>query len=92
MADNVHLRIGSRPAVLGKHDALIELQGMFDRIGTFGAGYREVLRIREAIVVEATILFRVGQSFNVVPCALIARAEHGLMTDMRFYLDRALAP
>lgn len=89
LADNVHLRVGNRPPALGKLNALDELAVLFKEMGSFGARYLEVLRVDETIVFESTFHRGLLETANEVPCVLIARSQHGLLSDMRFYLDRS---
>ena len=88
LADNVHLRVGNRAPALGKTNALIELATLFDESGSFGADYLDVLRVGETIVIEATLQTKLDQISHELPCTLIARSEHGMVSDLRVYLDR----
>lgn len=91
LADDVHLRVGNGPTAVGKPQALAELAGLLDQLTGLGVGYREVLRVGETLVVETTLQLAPGDTLDAVPCVLIARSERGLITDMRFYLDRSSA-
>ena len=90
LADNVHLRVGNGPTAVGKPKALLELAALLDHVERIGTGYREVLRSGETVVVETTLLLSSLEDVGEVPCVLIARSERGLMSDVRFYLDRSV--
>lgn len=89
LTNDVHLRVGNSPTAIGKQKALIELAALLDHLEGLGAGYREVLRSGETVVVETTLHLAPREATGEVPCVLIARLERGLMSDVRFYLDRS---
>ncbi len=85
--ERVHLRIGSRPPVMGLASALAELAAFLAGVGSFGGRYREVWDLRDAVLVETEIICRAGAAI-VVPCALVFRTGGGpKILDARFYLD-----
>lgn len=86
LAPDVHLRVGSRPVVLGRAKALAELSKLVDQSHESVTKFRQTFRSRDVIVVETSLQPTEG-SLRDVPCAMIARSENGWMVDVRLYLD-----
>ncbi len=82
----LHLRIGNLPPALDRQAALFQLGRLFDRIQGFG-GFCEAWQRNEAVFVETEVLARVAQRRLRLPCVIVARAQAGLIEDLRFYLD-----
>lgn len=89
MDDNVHLRIGSRPPVLGLEPAMCELRAFFSCISSIGRPYRDVWRLRHATLVETELSWAHCPLRSAgVPCVLIVRTGgRQAILDLRMYLD-----
>jgi len=86
--ETIHLRIGSRPPVLGIPKATGEMEAFLDRVQTLGRGYAEMWFPRGALIAETELAWlRAGRELRKCPCAFILRASQGKLIDLRFYLE-----
>jgi hypothetical protein len=89
LADDVHLRVGSRPVAVGRKQALGELRLLFAKADALGRGFCAVWpgNDRETVLLELELTPSAGGV--AIPVAIIARAidPNPLLRDLRFYLD-----
>lgn len=92
-AQLIHLRIGNGPIARDRSSSLAMLSSFLNRTEDVGCGYYETWQQREAIIAETSIEF-IDQSGKLteIPCAIFVRTTHGLIQDMRLYLDPARIP
>lgn len=88
--DDIHLRIGATPPVIGKQRAVDQLDTFMNRTGGFATGYCDVWRRREALVAETDLVLFARGGERLVPCALFARVQKSLIRDLRLYVDLAV--
>lgn len=91
LAQDVHLRIGNERPVIGKRKALTALADLFEHFEELGPAFRQVVSAGETIVAETSYRLRESRDCPNIPCAVILRSERGLISDVRYYLDRTSA-
>jgi hypothetical protein len=93
VAQDIHVRIGNAPPIIGKADALAELERFFARVASMGAGYWESCTRRESIFAEVEVDFINDDGCECrIPCMIMARMEDGRLLDLRFGLDPSPIP
>lgn len=87
---DLHLRIGNDPVIVGRDGALERLAAFLNRVAAIGTNYCDTRQIRETIYAETEIRFLDGGSpLPDLPCVIVIRTTHGIIRDLRFYLDQS---
>ncbi|QYU69696.1 hypothetical protein J4558_06070 [Leptolyngbya sp. 15MV] len=84
---HLHLRIGSRPPRLGQAASLDALEELLARIIGIGVSFCDSWVLRGTIIAETELSCATPAGPAAIPCTLIVRSSHGVIVDMRFYLD-----
>lgn len=90
---SLYVRIGNEPVLSGQTPSLDALRDFLQCTDTFACGFCEVWAFNEAIYVETELEYREpGGVLRQIPCSVIARTTHGLVHDLRIYLDPSPIP
>lgn len=82
------VRIGNEPARGGQSQALAALKNFLIGIRAFSSGFCQIWSVDEAIYIETELEYRaVDASNGIIPASVIARTTHGVVHDLRIYLD-----
>ena len=89
-SERLHLRIGNAAPALTKADALLALRDFLEGTETFNCAFCEFWARKEVIYVETELVACGSRTPNlVIPCVIVARTTHGVLDDLRFYVDRS---
>jgi len=90
---SLHVRIGNAPPLTGQEAGLAALRGFFQCMDAFAEGFCEAWALKEAIYLETELDCRQhAGATRSIPCSVIARTTHGVVHDLRFYLDPTPLP
>lgn len=87
------VRIANDPARSGQLEGLDSLRDFLETTEAFACGFCEMWAVKEAIFIETELECREPEgALRRIPCAVIARTTHGLLHDLRIYLDPSPLP
>lgn len=87
-SESLCVRIANGPALSGQGASLDALGAFLQCTDAFACGFCEIWAVREAIYIETEAEYREDAGLlRRIPCAVVARTTHGLVQDLRFYLD-----
>ena len=92
-AQDLHVRIGNAAPVIGRSDAITELDCFFARVRSIGAGFCETCRSRETLFAELEVEFRDSAGLlQWIPCVVVVRLAGAAVLDVRLHLDPSPIP
>jgi len=90
---DLHLRIANGPVHTRREQGLVDLRDFLSRVSRLGCDFCEMWQRRETIFAETELEFiDAGGRPSKIPCVLVARTTHGLVRDLRIYIDTAGLP